>query len=101
MRSIKLIMVNTNFLGPEGSHLRTEAYIYIYAMSAHRGSFVCTSGRVGQDKSPILGRFPAQPGPLGSWERPRQGPRSIGTDVQPGKPSLRLFREVFELLVPL
>ncbi len=37
-------------------------------------------------KSPILGRFPAQPGPGGAWERPRLGHRSIGIDFQAGKP---------------
>ncbi len=49
----------------------------------------------GDRKSPILGRFPAQPGPGGAGERPRSGPRSICTDFQPGKSILRPVREVF------
>ncbi len=48
-------------------------------------------GFLGDLKSPILGRFPAQPARGG---RPRQGPRWICTDFQPGRPILRPFREV-------
>jgi hypothetical protein len=45
--------------------------------------------------STVLGRFPAHPGLWGVWETPRPGPRSICTDLQPGRPLQREFREVF------
>ncbi len=54
----------------------------------------CSAGGRYDLKSSILGRFPAQPGLGGAWERSRSGPRSICTDCQPGRPILRPFREV-------
>ncbi len=50
-------------------------------------------GRI--NKSSILGRFPAPPGPGGAWERPRPGPRSICIEFQPSIPIMRPLREVF------
>ncbi len=51
-------------------------------------------GAVGPE-SLDLGRFPAKPGPGGGLGKARPGPRSIRTDLQPGRPFLRPFREVF------
>ena len=60
-----------------------------YRLQCSQKCVCCFSRRVGPEKSPILGRSPTQPGPRGSWERPRPGPRSIDTDFQPGRPSLK------------
>ncbi len=49
----------------------------------------------GYRQLPISGRCLARPGPGGAWERPRPGPRSMCTDFQPGRPTLRPFREFF------
>ena len=51
-------------------------------------------GGGGEGKPSILGRFPAQPGPGRAWERPPPGSRSICTDFQPGRPTLRPFHDL-------
>ncbi len=53
-------------------------------------------GGVGPEIVDLLAASRPNPALGRAWERPRPGPRSSCTDVQPGEQILRPFRGVFE-----
>ena len=53
-----------------------------YSANAVKTVFRYVCGRGKNRNSTIWGRFPAQPGPGGAWNRLRPGPRSMDIDFQ-------------------